>query len=132
MHIFFKFFFVCRLKICPIPFKQFFIGFIGFLSSAEFTGRICMDIFIACHLQTFCLFLFLICQICNLRLLSVDHRLPGLLFNSSHTSCLSSSFATYPCSFSSSCCLLDSFSPESCPYRLVSFASSACIASISS
>ena len=29
---------------------------------------------------TFRLFLFLICQICNLRLLSVDHRLPGLLF----------------------------------------------------
>ena len=50
--LFFKFFFVCRLKIRPVPFKQFFICFIGFLSSAEFTGRICKNIFISRHLQT--------------------------------------------------------------------------------
>lgn len=56
---------------------------------------------------------------------------PDCFFNNSHTSCSSSSLAIYPCSFSSSCCLLDSFSPESCPYRLVSFASSVCTSSIS-
>lgn len=89
--------------------QAFFICFIGFLSSAEFTGRICKNIFISRHLQTFCLFLLLICQICNLCLLPVNHGLPGLLFNNSHTSCSSSSLAIYPCSFSSSCCLLDSF-----------------------
>lgn len=37
---------------------------------------------------------------------------PDCFFNNSHTSCSSSSLAIYPCSFSSSCCLLDSFSPK--------------------
>ena len=57
---------------------------------------------------------------------------PDCFFNSSQTSCSNASFGTYPCNFSSSCCLRLSFSPESSPMRLPKRASSPCVCSSSS
>ena len=106
---FFKFFFVCRLKICPVPFKQFFIGFIDFSAPLNsLVGYAWIYLLRAICRRSACS-----CSLSARSAISAFFLLitdcPDCFFNSSHTSCLSSSFATYPCSFSSSCCLLTHF-----------------------